>query len=1057
MRHLALRSCVHGLLARLAPLLTLPVIAAMGFPLGRGAHGAAPLPGHRIEVLFLGHESNHHPSKTYAPMLVKALAGDGINFSYTTDPNALEPGNLAHYDAVLLYANHDSITPAQERALLDFVAGGKGFLAIHSASHCFRNSPRYIHMIGGQFEKHDTGTFTATIVAPGHPVMKGLTPFATWDETYIHKNNNPDRTVLQERVDGSRREPWTWVRTEGKGRVFYTAYGHDERTWKQPAFHALIRNGILWSVGETVRAEWARLRIPPLIRRETSLIPNYERRLPPPQYQEPLSPEASMLHSQVPPGFELKLFASETQIGKPIAMAWDERGRLWIAESADYPNNIHPGAPGTDRIKILEDTDGDGRADKITIFADSLNMPTGLVLANDGVIVAAMPNLLFLKDTTGDDRADVRQVILTGWGTSDTHAGPSNLRYGFDNYIWGAVGYSAYRGVVNGDSLRFGQALYRLRPDGTDLEHVASFTNNTWGLGFSETFDIFGSTANNAHAMYVGIPHRYQRGVKGLAPRFGSAKIDGHYAITPLSQHVRQVDVQGGFTAAAGFNLYTARTYPREYWNRVALVSEPTGRLLHRAVLEKQGAGFIERDGWNLFASDDDWVAPVDAQVGPDGAVWMLDFYNFIVQHNPTPPGFKNGKGNAYITPLRDTTRGRIYRLINRGAAAAPRMTLRKDRPDDLVKALTNDNLFWRLTAQRLLVERRNADVAPRLYALARRQEVDDMGLSPGALHALWTLHGLGLLDGRTAEATAVAVAALRHPAAGVRKAAVQVLPPTATTLQAIQAAGLLEDRDPHTRLAAVLFLTQLAPSNDLGATLYGLGKSPDVASDIWLSDAVYVAAAHHRAGYFKAYAADVGDESYRRIAQRIAREEADPSSAPASPRTATALGAPPPRPLPVAERLLRAYIEDIVGPITRPPPVVVANGAASEPALELQISVIPGQLKFSVPAFTIKAGRRLRLTVSNTDQMPHNLVVARPGTLESVGALADAMVRTPDAADRGYIPPTPDVVFSTKLLDPGESFTLDIVAPRQAGEYPYLCSFPGHWRVMQGKMTVVE
>ena len=401
----------------LAALLLSMACAGVGAP-GAGAPGAAPAtmlsdPGpvsgaRRIEVLFLGHTAEHHPSNRYAPILATALSREGINLSYTTDPNDLNERNLAKYDALLLYANHDSISPAQEKALLDYVTSGKGFVPIHSASHNFRNSTNVIRLMGGQFDRHGTGTFTAATVNSDHPVTRGLTPFETWDETYVHKNNNPDRVVLQERVDSAGREAWTWVRTEGKGRVFYTAYGHDQRTWNQPGFHALVRNGIAWAVGDAVRAQWEQFKITPLAYRESSRIPNYERRNPPLKLQEPLDPAASMSRIQIPPGFRLELFASEPDIVKPIAMAWDERGRLWIAETIDYPNDIHPGRPGRDRIKILEDTNGDGKADKFTVFADSLNIPTSLVFSNGGIIVYHMPDFLFLKDTNGDDRADVR-------------------------------------------------------------------------------------------------------------------------------------------------------------------------------------------------------------------------------------------------------------------------------------------------------------------------------------------------------------------------------------------------------------------------------------------------------------------------------------------------------------------------------------------------------------------------------------------------------------------------------------------------------------------------
>ena len=135
-------------------------------------------------------------------------------------------------------------------------------------------------------------------------------------------------------------------------------------------------------------------------------------------------------------------------------MAWDHRGRLWIAETTDYPNDMQPTGKGRDRIKICEDTDGDGRADKFTVFADKLSIPTSLAFANGGVVVHQAPDTLFLKDTDGDDKADVRKVLFTGWGTGDTHAGPSNLRYGFDNWLYGIVGYSGFSGTVGGERHR---------------------------------------------------------------------------------------------------------------------------------------------------------------------------------------------------------------------------------------------------------------------------------------------------------------------------------------------------------------------------------------------------------------------------------------------------------------------------------------------------------------------------------------------------------------------------------------------------------------------------
>ena len=173
------------------------------------------------------------------------FARRGIQLTYVMTPEeALVPETLAHYDALMIYANHKTMTPAQEQALVDFVEGGKGLVALHCASAMFTESPRYIPLVGGEFARHGTGEFTTEIVQPTHPVMQGLTPFTTWDETYVHKRHNPvDRTVLMERVDAEGREPYTWVRTQGKGRVFYTAYGHDQRTWSHPVVPEAGRAG----------------------------------------------------------------------------------------------------------------------------------------------------------------------------------------------------------------------------------------------------------------------------------------------------------------------------------------------------------------------------------------------------------------------------------------------------------------------------------------------------------------------------------------------------------------------------------------------------------------------------------------------------------------------------------------------------------------------------------------------------------------------------------------------------------------------------------------------
>jgi hypothetical protein len=305
------------------------------------------------------------------------------------------------------------------------------------------------------------------------------------------------------------------------------------------------------------------------------------------------------------------------------------------------------------------------------------------------------------------------------------------------------------------------------------------------------------------------------------------------------TQKIRQVDVQGGFTAAAGHNFYTARAFPREYWNRVAFVNEPTGHVVHRAVIERRGSGFTETDGWNVAASDDEWFAPVHAEVGPDGALWLLDFYDFIIQHNPTPAGpiaqgyqYLNGRGNAYESPLREQRRGRVYRIVWKGATPYTPLSLSVSEPMGLTAALRHDNMFWRLTAQRLLVERGQTDVVPQLITIVDDRAVDAIGLNSPAVHALWTLHGLGALDGALAPALSGNTRSPTPPPAC--KAAQSVLPRTARSVADRWRRGP-SPRGSNVRLNALVRDAGVSR----GRARYAVSQAPDVIKDEWLPEAV--------------------------------------------------------------------------------------------------------------------------------------------------------------------------------------------------------------------------
>jgi putative heme-binding domain-containing protein len=401
---------------------------------------------------------------------------------------------------------------------------------------------------------------------------------------------------------------------------------------------------------------------------------------------------------------------------------------------------------------------------------------------------------------------------------------------------------------------RFGQGIYRFKPDGSALEFLRSTSNNSWGLGFSEEGHLFGSTANGCSNVYLPIPNRYYESVRGW-----SAGVLPNIAMEnrfhPITDKVRQVDWHGGFTSAAGHALYTARTYDRGYWNRTAFVSDPTGHLSATFVLQPVGTDFIARYGWNLLASTDEWTSPIVAEVGPDGHVWLIDWYAYIVQHNPTPQGFTTGKGNAYETPLRDRKHGRIYRMVKKDASAgtAPALTT----PEQMVAALRNDNMLWRLHAQRLLVERGKTDVAEALIKEVANDQVDGIGLTPGAIHALWALQGLGLLDGKNEAALKAAVQALKHPSAGVRRNATLVLPRTQAGADALRTSFLEKESDPQVVLARLLALAEMPPQAGIGSELRGLAQNVDLLTDRHLPDALTAAAARHDFGFLKAIVAE--------------------------------------------------------------------------------------------------------------------------------------------------------------------------------------------------------
>ncbi|MNX97189.1 Auracyanin-B precursor [compost metagenome] len=315
--------------------------------------------------------------------------------------------------------------------------------------------------------------------------------------------------------------------------------------------------------------------------------------------------------------------------------------------------------------------------------------------------------------------------------------------------------------------------------------------------------------------------------------------------------------------------------------------------------------------------------------------------------------------------------------------------SLDKNDSKSLLNGLQSDNLFWRMTAQRLIVEKGDKTLAPDLYKMIGDAKVDELGINAPAIHALWTLYGLGMYA--TSEAFLVAVHALHHPSAGVRKAALQVLPNNSATLAAIHGAGLLKDRNLNTRLAAFLRVADLPLSPSLANELIAAQKDSINNGDRWIKEALKIAISKH-------------------------------------------VRATNTSKMPIAKPVVKAKADQVV--IIKP---------------------IVNAMKFDKKTFTVKAGTTVELVFDNIDFMQHNLLILKKGSMDKVGAAADKMAQDPKGAAMQYVPKMPEVLFYTPLVNPEAKFKLRFKVPDVLGDYPYICSFPGHWRIMNGVMKVIK
>lgn len=434
------------------------------------------------------------------------------------------------------------------------------------------------------------------------------------------------------------------------------------------------------------------------------VIPHRQDRPPGP----PLTPAEALRKMETPPGFQVQLFASEPEIVNPVAMTFDERGRVWVVESVEYPRTS--AGEGKDRLKILEDVDRDGKADKVTIFAEGLNIPSGIALGYGGAFVANAPDLLFLKDTGGDGRADQRQVLVTGFGRTDTHELPNCLTWGPDGWLYGLNGVFNYCKIVHqGKTHEFNCALWRYHPKTKAFELFCEGTSNPWGLDYNERGDFFVSACVIDHLWHLTQTGYYHRQA-GPYPPFT-------WKIESIVEHKHQK------AAYCGLCFYDADVYPEEYRGKL-FMGNIHGGCVNSDQLQPRGASYFATPRPDFLTANDAWFMPVAQKVGPDGCIWVLDWYDRYHCYQDArrdPDGIDRGQG-------------RLYRIVYQNAPVPEAFDLSERSSEDLATMLGHANVYYRRWARQLLIERGGMD------KLLQKIVLDEAKPLVHRMEALWTL-----------------------------------------------------------------------------------------------------------------------------------------------------------------------------------------------------------------------------------------------------------------------------------------------------------------------------
>ena len=747
----------------------------------------------------------------------------------------------------------------------------------------------------------------------------------------------------------------------------------------------------------------------------------------------------------LPEGYQIELFASEQDfpLANPVSITFDPKGRLWVATMPSYPH-VLPGQLPNDKLIILEDKDGDGVADEHTVFADNLYLPLGFELGDGGVYLTQAPDLVFLKDTDGDGKADYRQPLLHGFGTEDAHHAISAYTWGPDGALYMHEGtflhsqvetpYGPIRGAY-GNTWRYEPRTMKLEP------YISYPYANPWGNIFMR---------NGTHLV-------------------GDVSTGMNYLATPLTvateypkKHVEMKDFLLGKIKpkTCGMEIISSSNFPESAQGNILFNTFVGFQGIRQHRMVSQGSGIVAEEIEPLLQSTDLNFRPVDLKFGPDGALYVVDWYNPIIQHGEQ--GFRDS--------LRDHSHGRIWKISHKDKALMPVVDLTRLSVGELLDQLKVYEDRVRYRARMQLREYSSREVLPVLAAWIK-------GLDRGqAAHEQYLLEGLWVYQQFHRPNIELLDKLLAAKDADIRAAATRVLfywrESIPNTEQILAQKAL--DSSPKVRLEAVAAVSHFKSKKSVAALL----EVTELPMDEYIAYAVQEALKNLRPVWmemFKSNSEFLEEEPLKvefLLGTLVSPEKlklpgflkTDPNWAkyawdPLTPKELEELNNSP-----AAMRFLKNREEIPAGAGEGDVQILSAKEAESlgsvkeNPEIQtVELKTLPGKMVFDKKEFTVEPGKTVEIRFENPDDMPHNLLVLKPNSLEIVGGLADEMAKLPDGYEKQFIPESDRVLFATPLLLSGKQFILRFAAPIEPGDYPFACTFPGHWRTMNGVMRVVK